>query len=177
MSSQQDQGVYHEKVRSMVSESQSRLIVNINDLRRKNEKRAKESVTPLRFCKNRKYYVFFIGWVAARVFLLMSICQAFESFGFNKIYSSISQHFVFSRMVLICVFNRLLKNAFSELVAFQRALKDLVASIDATYAKQFDEFHIGFEGSFGNKHVSPRTLSARFLGNLVCVEGIVTKCK
>lgn len=74
-------------------------------------------------------------------------------------------------------FYRLLKNAFRELVAFQRALKDLVASIDATYAKQFDEFHVGFEGSFGNKHVSPRTLSARFLGNLVCVEGIVTKCK
>ncbi|KAK1795543.1 hypothetical protein P4O66_001041 [Electrophorus voltai] len=96
----------------MVSEGQSRLIVNINDLRRRNEKRARE----------------------------------------------------------------LLKNAFSELVAFQRALKDLVASVDATYAKQFDEFHCGFEGSFGNKHVSPRTLSARFLGNLVCVEGIVTKC-
>ncbi|KAB5539777.1 hypothetical protein PHYPO_G00093060 [Pangasianodon hypophthalmus] len=108
----QDQGVYHEKVRSMVSEGQSRVIININDLRRRNEKRAKE----------------------------------------------------------------LLKNAFGELVAFQRALKDLVASIDATYAKQFDEFHVGFEGSFGNKHVSPRTLSARFLGNLVCVEGIVTKC-
>ncbi|XP_066532620.1 MCM3 minichromosome maintenance deficient 3 (S. cerevisiae), like [Hoplias malabaricus] len=108
----QDQGVYHEKVRSMVSEGQSRLIVNINDLRRRNEKRAKE----------------------------------------------------------------LLNNAFGELVAFQKALKDLVGSIDGTYAKQFDEFHVGFEGSFGNKHVSPRTLSARFLGNLVCVEGIVTKC-
>ncbi|XP_056620611.1 MCM3 minichromosome maintenance deficient 3 (S. cerevisiae), like [Triplophysa dalaica] len=108
----QDQGIYHEKVRSMISEGQCRLIININDLRRKSEKRAKE----------------------------------------------------------------LLKNAFVELVAFQRALKDLVASIDATYAKQFEEFHVGFEGSFGNKHVSPRTLSARFLGNLVCVEGIVTKC-
>lgn len=78
---------------------------------------------------------------------------------------------------MICLFIRLLKNAFSELVAFQRALKDMVASVDATYAKQFDEFHVGFEGSFGNKHVSPRTLSARFLRNLVCVEGIVTKCK
>lgn len=73
--------------------------------------------------------------------------------------------------------SRLLKNAFSELVAFQRALKDLVSSIDATFTKQFEEFHVGFEGSFGNKHVTPRSLSARFLGNLVCVEGIVTKCK
>uniref|UniRef100_A0A4W5KRV5 DNA replication licensing factor MCM3 n=1 Tax=Hucho hucho TaxID=62062 RepID=A0A4W5KRV5_9TELE len=70
----------------------------------------------------------------------------------------------------------LLKDSFSELVAFQRALKDLVASIDGTYAKQFEEFHVGFEGSFGTKHVTPRTLAARYLGNLVCVEGIVTKC-
>uniref|UniRef100_A0A672T7Z3 DNA replication licensing factor MCM3 n=1 Tax=Sinocyclocheilus grahami TaxID=75366 RepID=A0A672T7Z3_SINGR len=97
------QGIYHEKVRSMVSDGQCRLIVNINDLRRKSEKRAKE----------------------------------------------------------------LLNNAFAELVAFH-----LVASIDTTYAKQFEEFHVGFEGSFGNKHVSPC-----FLGNLVCVEGIVTKCE
>ncbi|KAM4629295.1 DNA replication licensing factor MCM3-like [Polymixia lowei] len=108
----QDQGVYHEKVRNMVSDNSCRLIVNLNDLRRRNEKRAKA----------------------------------------------------------------LLKDAFSELIAFQRALKDLVASIDATFAKQFEEFHVGFEGSFGTRHVSPRTLSARLLGNLVCVEGIVTKC-
>uniref|UniRef100_A0A673XQP2 DNA replication licensing factor MCM3 n=1 Tax=Salmo trutta TaxID=8032 RepID=A0A673XQP2_SALTR len=109
----QDQSVYHERVKSMVSENRCRLIVNINDLRRRNEKRAKA----------------------------------------------------------------LLKDSFSELVAFQRALKDLVASIDATYAKQFEEFHVGFEGSFGTKHVTPRSLAARYLGNLVCVEGIVTKCK
>ncbi|MGH0160042.1 UNVERIFIED_CONTAM: hypothetical protein FKN15_059218 [Acipenser sinensis] len=109
---QQDQGVYHDKVRNMIAENRYRLLVNINDLRRKNDKRA----------------------------------------------------------------NLLLNDAFGEQVAFQRALKDFVASIDGTYAKQFEEFHIGFEGSFGGKHVSPRTLTARFLGNLVCVEGIVTKC-
>ncbi|KAJ3598806.1 hypothetical protein NHX12_032770 [Muraenolepis orangiensis] len=108
----QDQGVYHEKVRNMVSENGCRLIVNVNDLRRRNEKRAKA----------------------------------------------------------------LMKDSFGELVAFQKALKDLVASIDATFAKQFEEFHVGFEGSFGTNHVSPRTLTARHLGNLVCVEGIVTKC-
>ncbi|XP_053323425.1 maternal DNA replication licensing factor mcm3 [Spea bombifrons] len=108
----QDQGVYHGKVRDMISANEHRLIVNLNDLRRKNEKRAAI----------------------------------------------------------------LLQNAFGEAIAFHRALKDLVASIDATYAKQFEEFNIGFEGSFGAKHVSPRTLIAGFLGNLVCVEGIVTKC-
>uniref|UniRef100_A0AAQ5ZYD3 DNA replication licensing factor MCM3 n=1 Tax=Amphiprion ocellaris TaxID=80972 RepID=A0AAQ5ZYD3_AMPOC len=71
---------------------------------------------------------------------------------------------------------RLMNNAFVELLAFQRALKDLVASVDATYAKQYEEFFIGLEGSFGSKHVSPRTLTSRLLGSMVCVEGIITKC-
>nr|KAF6506462.1 minichromosome maintenance complex component 3 [Rousettus aegyptiacus] len=109
---EEDQGIYQNKVRDLISDNQYRLIVNVNDLRRKNEKRA----------------------------------------------------------------NRLLSNAFEELVAFQRALKDFVASIDATYAKQYEEFYIGLEGSFGSKHVSPRTLTSCFLSCVVCVEGIVTKC-
>ncbi|XP_027019214.2 DNA replication licensing factor MCM3 [Tachysurus fulvidraco] len=108
----QDQGIYQSKVRDMISENKFRLIVNINDLRRRNEARAA----------------------------------------------------------------KLLSNAFNELLAFQRALKDLVASVDATYAKQFEEFFIGLEGSFGSKHVTPRTLTSRLLGSMVCVEGIVTKC-
>jgi len=70
-----------------------------------------------------------------------------------------------------------LSNAFEELIAFQRALKDFVASVDATYAKQYEDFYIGLEGSFGSKHVSPRTLTACFLSCIVCVEGIVTKCE
>ena len=77
-------------------------------------------------------------------------------------------------LMILC---SLLSNAFEELVAFQRALKDFVASIDATYAKQYEEFYIGLEGSFGSKHVSPRTLTSCFLSCVVCVEGIVTKCK
>uniref|UniRef100_A0A8C8F5Z9 DNA replication licensing factor MCM3 n=1 Tax=Oncorhynchus tshawytscha TaxID=74940 RepID=A0A8C8F5Z9_ONCTS len=108
----QDQGVYQSKVQDMISENKNRLIVNINDLRRRNDVRA----------------------------------------------------------------TRLMTNAFEELLAFQRALKDLVASVDATYAKQYEEFFVGLEGSFGNKHVSPRTLTSRLLGSMVCVEGIVTKC-
>uniref|UniRef100_A0AAQ6AEM0 DNA replication licensing factor MCM3 n=1 Tax=Amphiprion ocellaris TaxID=80972 RepID=A0AAQ6AEM0_AMPOC len=108
----QDQGIYQSKVRDMISENKARLIVNINDLRRRNEARAA----------------------------------------------------------------KLMNNAFVELLAFQRALKDLVASVDATYAKQYEEFFIGLEGSFGSKHVSPRTLTSRLLGSMVCVEGIITKC-
>ncbi|KAM4712903.1 DNA replication licensing factor MCM3 [Anableps anableps] len=109
---EQDQGIYQSKVRDMIGENKARLIVNINDLRRRNEARAA----------------------------------------------------------------KLMNNAFEELLAFQRALKDLVASVDGTYAKQHEEFFIGLEGSFGSKHVSPRTLTSRLLGSMVCVEGIITKC-
>ncbi|XP_075893754.1 DNA replication licensing factor MCM3 [Nelusetta ayraudi] len=108
----QDQGIYQSKIRDMISDNKARLIVNINDLRRRNEARAA----------------------------------------------------------------RLMNNAFLELLAFQRSLKDLVANVDATYAKQHDEFYIGLEGSFGSKHVTPRTLTSRLLGSMVCVEGIITKC-
>merc|ERR1719419_1557090 len=70
----------------------------------------------------------------------------------------------------------LLEKSFEEVSAFQRALKEFVGSIDATYAKETLDFFVGFEGSFGAKHVTPRTLTARNLGNLVCLEGIITKC-
>jgi len=70
----------------------------------------------------------------------------------------------------------LLTKSFEEVSAFQRALKEFVASIDATYAKETLDFFVGFEGSFGSKHVTPRTLNSRNLGNMVCLEGIITKC-
>ena len=70
----------------------------------------------------------------------------------------------------------LLNNSFEEHHAFQNALKQFVATIDTDYAKENVELFIGFEGSFGSKHVTPRTLTSRYLGNLVCLEGIVTKC-
>lgn len=37
---QEDQGIYQNKVRELISDNQYRLIVSVNDLRRKNEKRA-----------------------------------------------------------------------------------------------------------------------------------------
>jgi DNA replication licensing factor MCM3 len=66
--------------------------------------------------------------------------------------------------------------SFEELGCFQRALKEFVSAIDATYSKNFDEFQVGFDGSFGANHVSPRTLISSYIGQMVCVEGIVTKC-
>lgn len=73
--------------------------------------------------------------------------------------------------------NRLLKDSFEEMAAFQRALKSLIAAADTDYAKQHPEFMVGLEGSFGSRHVTPRTLTSNQLGNIVCLEGIVTKCR
>ncbi|KAF2368460.1 MCM N-terminal domain [Trinorchestia longiramus] len=109
---EEDSGVYTQLVREMINTGDCRLVVNINDLRKKNPKR-----------------------VAG-----------------------------------------LLKSAFEELPAFHRALREFVSAVDSNFAKKHEELFVGFEGSFGSKHVSPRTLCARNLGNLVCVEGIVTKC-
>ncbi|KAM0730199.1 DNA replication licensing factor Mcm3 [Formica fusca] len=108
----EDQGIYATMVKNMVQENKYRLVVNINDLRRKNSVRAAS----------------------------------------------------------------LLNNSFEEQLAFQNALKQYISSIDIEYAKSNKDFFVAFEGSFGNKHATPRTLTSHYLGNLVCVEGIVTKC-
>ena len=50
----------------------------------------------------------------------------------------------------------LLNKSFEEVSAFQRALKEFVGSIDATFAKETTDFFVGLEGSFGSKHVTPR---------------------
>ncbi|KAJ8985413.1 hypothetical protein NQ317_017042 [Molorchus minor] len=110
---EEEQGKYSQLVKNMIADKSHRLIVNINDLRKKNPVRA------------------------------MSI----------------------------------LNNAFEEQVAFQKALNEYVITVSSDYAKETEYFHIAFEGSFGNKHVTPRTLTSRYLGNLICIEGIVTKCK
>ncbi|OXU23680.1 hypothetical protein TSAR_010687 [Trichomalopsis sarcophagae] len=109
---EQDQGTYTGLVKNMIEEKKYRLIVNINDLRKKNPERAAS----------------------------------------------------------------LLNSSFEELIPFQKALKICVSGIDTEYAKGNTEFFVGFEGSFGNKHTTPRTLTSKYLGNMVCVEGIVVKC-
>jgi len=75
------------------------------------------------------------------------------------------------------IYYSLLNNSFEEQLAFQNALKQYISSIDIEYAKSNKDFFVAFEGSFGNKHVTPRTLTSHYLGNLVCLEGIVTKCE
>ncbi|KAI8333156.1 MCM2/3/5 family-domain-containing protein [Chlamydoabsidia padenii] len=64
------------------------------------------------------------------------------------------------------------------LPAFDAALKELV-KVEANASKEDIEstpFYVGLHGSFGDNHVNPRTLRAMYLGKLVCIEGIVTRC-
>ncbi|KAG8225524.1 hypothetical protein J437_LFUL006063, partial [Ladona fulva] len=70
----------------------------------------------------------------------------------------------------------MLKCGFEEMGAFQRALQEFVASLDSSFAKKHEELFIGLTGSFGSRHVTPRSLTSRYIGNIVCAEGIVTKC-
>ncbi|VDN17529.1 unnamed protein product [Gongylonema pulchrum] len=69
----------------------------------------------------------------------------------------------------------LLKNFVPEILCLQQAAKDYVSRLDPQYGKSCD-VSVGFEGTFGDRHVNPRTLKSYFLGNMVCCEGIVTKC-
>lgn len=93
---EEDQGIYSGHVKDMIAEKNRRLIVNINDLKRKNARR------------------------------------------------SLS----------------LLGNASDEQLAFGRALKEYVSTIDPSYAKEHEELFVGFEGCFGNRHVTPRSLTS-----------------
>uniref|UniRef100_A0A0A9Y2J3 DNA replication licensing factor MCM3 n=1 Tax=Lygus hesperus TaxID=30085 RepID=A0A0A9Y2J3_LYGHE len=106
----EDLGVYHRRVKEMVESKRVRILVNLNDLRKKKPERAKA----------------------------------------------------------------LKKNAAEEIFAFQNALKEYVHTIDPTY--EHEEFFVGFEGSFGTHHVTPRTLVSSYLNSLVCLEGIATQC-
>uniref|UniRef100_A0A5S6QUE6 DNA replication licensing factor MCM3 n=1 Tax=Trichuris muris TaxID=70415 RepID=A0A5S6QUE6_TRIMR len=107
-----DSGQYAQRITDMVESGGQRLIVNINDLRRRNPERA----------------------------------------------------------------TNLLHNATQEIPCAERALMGLVMANHHDYSDVYDKFSIGFEGSFGRRHLNPRTLKSTYLGNLVCCEGIVTKC-
>lgn len=106
---QNDHGVYAGHIRDMIKNGKTRLVVNINDLLKKNSKRA----------------------------------------------------------------TGLLSNHSVEMAAFNEALRQMVTSINPEYLRRKDPLQIGLEGSFKSNHVTPKILSSRFLGQVVCVEGIV----
>lgn len=70
----------------------------------------------------------------------------------------------------------LLKNPSACLLAFDEAFKALVQNYAEPTTDLSMPYYIGFKGSFGEHQVNPRTLSAMYLGKMVCIEGIVTHC-
>jgi DNA replication licensing factor MCM3 len=76
--------------------------------------------------------------------------------------------------------DRLIARPMDALPAVERALRDYVGSVHADHLKAAErarrEFRVGFDGSFGAHALTPRSLSAAFLGMLVSVEGVVTRC-
>ena len=69
-----------------------------------------------------------------------------------------------------------MKNPSQYLHVFNVALREVVESIDPTYATRNGLMEVGLEGSFGSNNVNPRTLSSKYISQMVCVEGIVSKC-
>ncbi|MCP9265227.1 Maternal DNA replication licensing factor mcm3 [Dirofilaria immitis] len=61
--------------------------------------------------------------------------------------------------------NELLRNFVPEILCLQQAMKDYVNQLDPEYGKGRD-FNVGFEGSFGDRHVNPRSLKSQFLGSM-----------
>ncbi|KAL3313545.1 MCM DNA helicase complex subunit [Cichlidogyrus casuarinus] len=47
---------------------------------------------------------------------------------------------------------RLIEDCFTELAGAQKALKRVIENINPNYAKEKEDFYVGYEGSFGNKH-------------------------
>jgi len=71
----------------------------------------------------------------------------------------------------------LIRSPLKYIIAFQQALKQftLEEHTNPELRDEKSEFHIGFTGSFGDHHFSPRGLRSHLLGHMVCLEGIVTK--
>ncbi|KAI0932617.1 MCM DNA helicase complex subunit [Taiwanofungus camphoratus] len=72
----------------------------------------------------------------------------------------------------------LLKQPVDFLPAFDDALLNIVSRVHDHDKHEVEgkSYRIAFSGSFGDHHVSPRTLRAAQLGKMISLEGIVTRC-
>lgn len=71
---------------------------------------------------------------------------------------------------------RLLENPGEYMQALTDAITEFSRTIDAKYLKEGEQLHVGIDGPFVSRRVTPRDLLSSFIGSMVCVEGIVTKC-
>ena len=71
---------------------------------------------------------------------------------------------------------RLIRTPTEYLGPFEEALEDVVRNQDPKYLLEGQEVKVGLVGAMGFHRVTPRQLLSNFLGTLVQVDGIVTKC-
>ncbi|VVB08139.1 unnamed protein product [Arabis nemorensis] len=72
--------------------------------------------------------------------------------------------------------SRILKNPIEYMQSFCDAATEATRNINPNYLKEGEQVLVGFEGHFVSRRVTPRELLSEFIGSLVSVEGIVTKC-
>ncbi|KAL5054703.1 hypothetical protein RYX36_035385 [Vicia faba] len=72
--------------------------------------------------------------------------------------------------------NRILRNPSEYMQSFCDAVTDAARAIDPKYLKEGEQVLVGLEGPFVSRRVTPRDLLSEFIGSMVCVEGIITKC-
>ncbi|XP_057493434.1 DNA replication licensing factor MCM3 homolog 2 [Actinidia eriantha] len=71
---------------------------------------------------------------------------------------------------------RLLQSPGEYIQALCDVVTEFTRSLDPKYLKEGEQVLVGFEGPFVSRRVTPRELLSNFIGSMVCVEGIVTKC-
>ncbi|KAE9401976.1 ATP dependent DNA helicase [Gymnopus androsaceus JB14] len=70
----------------------------------------------------------------------------------------------------------LLKKPIDYFPAFETGLKTAITTVAGDKHTLKKSYKIGLSGSFGDHHVSPRNLHSAFLGKVISLEGIVTRC-
>ncbi|KAF3451178.1 hypothetical protein FNV43_RR07270 [Rhamnella rubrinervis] len=71
---------------------------------------------------------------------------------------------------------RILRNPSEYMQSFCDAATEVANAINSKYSQRGEQVLVGFTDIFAPHRVSPRDLLSEFIGSMVCVEGIVTKC-
>ncbi|KAI7748745.1 hypothetical protein M8C21_020213, partial [Ambrosia artemisiifolia] len=71
---------------------------------------------------------------------------------------------------------RLLQNPSEYIQSLADFITERTRSIDPKYLKEGEQVLVGFDGPFVSRKVTPRDLLSEFIGSMVKVEGIITKC-
>lgn len=73
--------------------------------------------------------------------------------------------------------NGLLESPMEFLPPFDKALRDIVSTLSNPLKGGLQEpVYVGLYGSFGENQVKASELNSLYIGRLICIEGIVSKC-